>query len=133
MPLDWLDPSPFHLVTIAVIRYNATDRANYKGPIFINPGGPGGSGIWFVKHLAPYYQSVVGKNHVSHSTFSLQTMYLAATLTSRQDIISFDPRGVGATTPSISCWNSSSSTSSLLWDILAPPVLDAHPGVLYDA
>ncbi|KAE9378684.1 alpha/beta-hydrolase [Stipitochalara longipes BDJ] len=112
VPLDWLDPSPSHLVTIAMIRYNATDRTNYKGPIFINPGGPGGSGIWFVKHLAPYYQSVVGKNH---------------------DIISFDPRGVGATTPSISCWNSSFSTSSLLWDIQSPPVLDAHPAVIYDA
>jgi hypothetical protein len=66
VPLDWLDPSPSHLVTIAIIRYNATDKTNYKGSIFINPGGPGGSGIWFIKHLAPYYQSVVGKNQVSH-------------------------------------------------------------------
>jgi hypothetical protein len=66
VPLDWLDPSPSRLVTIAIIRYNATDKTNYKGPIFINPGGPGGSGIWFIKHLAPYYQSVVGSNHVSH-------------------------------------------------------------------
>jgi hypothetical protein len=65
VPLDWLNPAPSPLATIAIIRYNATDRSNYKGPIFINPGGPGGSGIWFVKHLAPYYQSVVGKNHVS--------------------------------------------------------------------
>jgi hypothetical protein len=66
VPLDWLDPSPSHLVTIAIIRYNATDKTNYKGSIFINPGRPGGSGIWFIKHLAPYYQSVVGKNQVSH-------------------------------------------------------------------
>ncbi|KAH7417696.1 TAP-like protein-domain-containing protein [Cadophora sp. MPI-SDFR-AT-0126] len=112
-PLDWLDPSNPRRATIAIIRYNATDRENYNGPVFINPGGPGGSGAWFVKRLGPYYQHVVGTNH---------------------DIISFDPRGVGATTPQISCWNASSAkTSSLLWDLQEPPVLDAHPGAIYDS
>ncbi|PVH82334.1 alpha/beta-hydrolase [Cadophora sp. DSE1049] len=113
LPLDWLDPSDPRRATLAIIRYNATDIANYNGPVFINPGGPGGSGAWFVKRLGPYYQFVVGKNH---------------------DIISFDPRGVGASTPQISCWNASSaSTSSLLWDLQEPPVLDAHPGTIYDS
>ncbi|KAH7361055.1 prolyl aminopeptidase-like protein [Rhexocercosporidium sp. MPI-PUGE-AT-0058] len=113
VPLDWQDPTDLRRATIAIIRYNATDQTNYNGPVFINPGGPGGSGVWFVKRLAPYYQLVVGKNH---------------------DIISFDPRGVGATSPQISCWNASSaSTSSLLWDLQEPPVLDAHPGTIYDS
>ncbi|KAI9050222.1 hypothetical protein LZ554_006361 [Drepanopeziza brunnea f. sp. 'monogermtubi'] len=115
VPLDWLDPSDPRRATIAIIRYNATDLTSYAGPVFINPGGPGGSGVWFLRHLAPYYQSVVGKNH---------------------DIVSFDPRGVGFTTPQVSCWNtsaSSPSSSPYLWDLLEPPVLDAHPGVIYDA
>ncbi|KAK0100486.1 hypothetical protein ONS95_008435 [Cadophora gregata] len=113
VPLDWLDPSDPRRATIAIVRLNATERANYKGPVFINPGGPGGSGAWFVKRLGPYYQYVVGRNH---------------------DIISFDPRGVGATTPHLSCWNASTSrTSSLLWDLQEPPVLDAHPGTIYDS
>ncbi|CZR68039.1 uncharacterized protein PAC_17938 [Phialocephala subalpina] len=113
VPLDWLDESDPRRATIAIIRYNATDRSDYKGPVFINPGGPGGSGIWFVKHLAPYYQSVVGRNH---------------------DIISFDPRGIGITTPTIDCWNSTlGSTSALLWDMQDPPNVDAHPGSVYDA
>ncbi|KAL2075023.1 hypothetical protein VTL71DRAFT_8803 [Oculimacula yallundae] len=113
VPLDWLDPSDPRRATIAIIRYNATDRDNYKGPVFINPGGPGGSGVWFVKHLAPYYQLIVGRNH---------------------DIISFDPRGVGATTPQISCWDSSiARSSSRLWNLQEPPVLDAHPGIIYDS
>ncbi|KAF8851821.1 hypothetical protein BDZ45DRAFT_750218 [Acephala macrosclerotiorum] len=113
VPLDWLDETDPRRATIAIIRYNATDRSDYKGPVFINPGGPGGSGIWFVKHLAPYYQSVVGRNH---------------------DIISFDPRGIGITTPIIDCWNSTlGSTSALLWDTQDPPNVDAHPGSVYDA
>jgi hypothetical protein len=66
VPLDWLDLSLSQLVTIAIIRYNATDRTNYQRPIIINPGGPGGSGIWFIKHLAPYYQYIVGKNYLIH-------------------------------------------------------------------
>lgn len=37
-PLDWLDPSDELRASIAVIRYNATDKKNYKGPVFINPG-----------------------------------------------------------------------------------------------
>ncbi|KAG9239741.1 TAP-like protein-domain-containing protein, partial [Amylocarpus encephaloides] len=110
VPLDYLDPSEELRASIAVIRFNATDRANYKGSIFINPGGPGGSGVWFVKHFATYYQSVVGKNY---------------------DIISFDPRGVGFSTPKITCFPT--PQSSLMWDLLSLPVLDAHPGILNDA
>ncbi|KAE8441236.1 hypothetical protein EG329_005600 [Mollisiaceae sp. DMI_Dod_QoI] len=113
LPLDWLDESDPRRATIAIIRYSATDRTDYKGPVFINPGGPGGSGVWYVKHLAPYYQSVVGRNH---------------------DIISFDPRGIGATVPNIDCWNSTvGSTSAFLWDMQDPPNVDAHPGSVYDA
>ncbi|TVY41362.1 Tripeptidyl aminopeptidase [Lachnellula subtilissima] len=110
VPLDWLDPSEKRRAAIAILRFNATDTKDYKGPVFINPGGPGGSGIWFVKHLGPYYQSVVGKNH---------------------DIISFDPRGVGASTPRISCWED--MQDSKIWNFKDVDVLDAHPGSLYDA
>lgn len=38
VPLDWLDPSDELRASIAVIRLNATDMENYKGPVFINPG-----------------------------------------------------------------------------------------------
>ncbi|EHK96234.1 putative Tripeptidyl aminopeptidase [Glarea lozoyensis 74030] len=110
VPLDWVEPSDKLRASIAVIRLNATIRGDeYKGAVFINPGGPGGSGIWFIKHFSPYYQTVVGKNY---------------------DIISFDPRGVGFTAPHISCLTPS---SSLLWSLLTPPVLDAHAGILHDA
>ncbi|KAH8663412.1 TAP-like protein-domain-containing protein [Tricladium varicosporioides] len=110
VPLDWLEPSEEHRASIAVIRYNATDKTDYKGSVFINPGGPGGSGVWFMTKLAKHYQTVVGKNY---------------------DIISFDPRGVGYSTPHITCF--STPQSSLIWDLLTPPVLDAHPGTISDA
>jgi hypothetical protein len=38
VPLDWLDPSDDLRASIAIIRLNATDRKDYKGPVFINPG-----------------------------------------------------------------------------------------------
>ncbi|KAH8587687.1 TAP-like protein-domain-containing protein [Bisporella sp. PMI_857] len=110
VPLDWIDPSDELRASIAIIRYNATDRENYRGPVFINPGGPGGSGVWFVKRLAPYYQMVVGKNH---------------------DIISFDPRGVGISTPRIDCWES--DENARIWEMKDVEVIDAHQGTLYDA
>ncbi|KAG4444338.1 hypothetical protein IFR05_000212 [Cadophora sp. M221] len=55
VPLDWLDPTDFRRATIAIIRYNATDRTNYNGPVFINPGGPGGSGACYA-HAAAFSQ-----------------------------------------------------------------------------
>lgn len=51
VPMDWLDPSdePGRRVAIAVIRLKATELDDYKGPLFFNPGGPGGSGVYALK------------------------------------------------------------------------------------
>ena len=38
---------------------------------------------------------------------------------------------VGQTTPRIDCWKS--SQSGRIWDLQGNPVLDAHPGIVYDA
>jgi pimeloyl-ACP methyl ester carboxylesterase len=76
VPLDWLDPSDELRAAIAVIRLPAANRNDYRGPIFTNPGGPGGSGIYQMKNRGRKIQAVVGKNY---------------------DIISFDPRGSKST------------------------------------
>ncbi|KAK0120000.1 hypothetical protein ONS95_011418 [Cadophora gregata] len=111
VPLDWQDPSDDLRASIAMIKLNATDRKDYKGSLFINPGGPGGSGVWYVKKLGEEYQTIAGKNH---------------------DIIGFDPRGVGLTRPVIDCWNGYRQNAEL-WALSRLPVIDAHPGMLYDA
>jgi pimeloyl-ACP methyl ester carboxylesterase len=53
-------------------------------PLLINPGGPGGSGTTFVMSGGKGIQQVVGLD---------------------QDIIGFDPRGIGASTPKADCFS----------------------------
>ncbi|KAI0105366.1 alpha/beta-hydrolase [Hypoxylon sp. NC0597] len=112
LPMDWLEPSddPHERVILAVIRLRATELDDYKGPIFFNPGGPGGSGIYALIDRGGLLQSIAGKNH---------------------DIISFDPRGIGASIPRVDCWGS--EEKSRLWALQDVGVVDAHPGVVFDA
>ncbi|KAK1829949.1 hypothetical protein QBC39DRAFT_412302 [Podospora conica] len=114
VPLDWLDPSDDHRVALAVIRLRASTRnetAPRRGPIIFNPGGPGGSGIWALRDHGRDLQAIVGDDY---------------------DIVSFDPRGVGASTPRIDCWGGR-ATDRALWELQEVGVVDAHPGVLNDA
>ncbi|KAK0754340.1 TAP-like protein-domain-containing protein [Schizothecium vesticola] len=113
VPLDWLAPSDDHRVTLAVIRLRAStpDKAAHRGPIIFNPGGPGGSGIWALRDHGRDLQAIVGEDY---------------------DIVSFDPRGVGASTPRIDCWRGRAADRAL-WELQEVGVVDAHPGVLNDA
>ncbi|KAI6345143.1 hypothetical protein MCOR25_011055 [Pyricularia grisea] len=108
VPMDWQNPSSDRVV-IAVIRLNATSHADYRGPVFFNPGGPGGSGIWSMLDHGELVQKVVGNNH---------------------DIITFDPRGVGASTPLINCWPTDQQRT--FWSLTDVGVSDSHPGMIYD-
>ncbi|RXG48374.1 hypothetical protein VDGE_07674 [Verticillium dahliae] len=53
--------SPY--VTLAVIRLPAEDKENYKGPLFVNPGGPGGSGVDLVRQGGSFIAEMLGANH----------------------------------------------------------------------
>ncbi|KFY37283.1 hypothetical protein V494_04825 [Pseudogymnoascus sp. VKM F-4513 (FW-928)] len=110
VPLDWLDPSDSTRAIIAIIRLRATDVDDYRGPVFFNPGGPGGSGVAAMRDRGKHLQEIIGTNH---------------------DLISFDPRGVGASTPEVRCWPTDQSAK--IWQLLDVVAVDAHPGVLYDA
>jgi len=110
LPMDWIDPTEDERVILAVIRLRATETGdNYRGPVIFNPGGPGGSGVYAMKDRGAHLQSIIGRNH---------------------DLISFDPRGIGASLPRIRCWDR--PEQSRLWELQDVGVVDAHPGVVYD-
>lgn len=80
VPLDYDDPAGDE-ASIAVVRIPA--RGEAVAPLVTNPGGPGGTGIM---------------------TAALMTLSLPdSEITERFDIVGFDPRGVGASVPAVSC------------------------------
>ncbi|KAK0457513.1 TAP-like protein-domain-containing protein [Desarmillaria tabescens] len=77
VPIDYSNEAG-DKAAIAVIKLPAQSQTDYKGAVLMNPGGPGGSGVADVVYAGPLFASVIG------------TQY---------DLISFDPRGVGNSTP----------------------------------
>lgn len=78
VPLDYRDPNGPQ-ISIAMVKQPATDPAHRIGSIFLNPGGPGASGIDFLLGAGG----------------DLFTPQVRA----RFDLIGFDPRGILASTP----------------------------------
>ena len=66
-------------ISLALIRLPAGDPARRIGSIFINPGGPGGSGVDFVRAAGPILYS--------------------DEVRARFDLVGFDPRGIIGSTP----------------------------------
>jgi pimeloyl-ACP methyl ester carboxylesterase len=82
VPLDHDDPRGSQ-ASIALSRIRATAPASrYQGPMLVNPGGPGASGL-----TMPAY--MVGA--------------LPESIASSYDWIGFDPRGVGRSRPAVRC------------------------------
>jgi len=79
VPLDYSQPDG-QTIEIAMKKHVATGSI-HRGSLFINPGGPGGSGVQYVEAAA------------ETGFAGVQGSY---------DIIGFDPRGVGSSTP-ITC------------------------------
>ena len=75
VPLDYSRPDG-HQISLALIRKPVTDPSRRIGSLLMNPGGPGGSGVRFLRGFASYLQN----------------------LNTRFDLVSWDPRGVGAST-----------------------------------
>jgi pimeloyl-ACP methyl ester carboxylesterase len=80
-PLDWEAPSDGE-IELALVR--APARGDRIGSLLVNPGGPGGSGYDFIAESVEY---AVGPE-----------------LQQRYDIVGFDPRGVGRSTP-VQCYD----------------------------
>ncbi|MGI8661695.1 MAG: alpha/beta hydrolase [Acidimicrobiales bacterium] len=73
VPLDYAKPAG-EVLSLALARLPARDPDKRIGSLLVNPGGPGGSGIDFIKGGIAFGNDVLD----------------------RFDIVGFDPRGVGA-------------------------------------
>ncbi|WP_424211917.1 alpha/beta hydrolase [Streptomyces sp. BI20] len=76
VPLDYAEPEG-RTIPIALIRAEARKKAERLGSLVFNFGGPGGSGVTTLPGAAKEYD----------------------TLRERWDLVSFDPRGVGRSSP----------------------------------
>ena len=81
VPRDYGRPRGRH-IKLALARLPALNPAERIGSLFINPGGPGGSGVDFLR---------------DNGQGSL------APLNARFDLVAWDPRGVGASAGAIDC------------------------------
>ena len=84
VPLDYDNPQG-QTITVALKKLPSTSSSP-RGSVFLNPGGPGGSGISLIESQAELYKS----GDLSE-------------VLANYDVIGFDPRGVGQSTP-ITCW-----------------------------
>ena len=84
VPLDYDNPQG-QTITVALKKLSSTSSSP-RGSVFLNPGGPGGSGISTIESQAELYKS----GDLSE-------------VLANYDVIGFDPRGVGQSTP-ITCW-----------------------------
>ena len=81
VPLDYAKPkgATVHLA-VSMVRHTVPD-SQYQGIMLVNPGGPGGSGL----------------------TLSILGQFVPNGVGNAYDWIGFDPRGVGSSTPALSC------------------------------
>jgi pimeloyl-ACP methyl ester carboxylesterase len=91
VPTDYFNPSA-GAMQIAVIRKLATGTA--QGSLILNPGGPGGSGIEYVTYV---------------------DYVVSDTLRENFDIVGFDPRGVGQSSP-VECLNDAQTEEYIAMD-----------------
>jgi len=77
VPLDYSRPDG-KKIDVAISRIKASSPAERRGVLLLNPGGPGGSGLDLPESL----RTAIPKS-----------------VTKKYDLIGFDPRGVGASSP----------------------------------
>lgn len=77
VPLDYARPRG-ERIELTVVRRPAEDPSTSLGPLVLNPGGPGLSGVAFMREA---------------------TLLMPAEILRRFDLVTFDPRGVGRSTP----------------------------------
>ncbi|HSX02229.1 MAG TPA: alpha/beta hydrolase [Candidatus Saccharimonadia bacterium] len=98
VPLNYQDPRGTH-IEVAVSRIAAANPTKRRGVLLVNPGGPGGSGLDLPRELSLLMDSAVLDAY---------------------DIVGFDPRGVGQSTP-LTCGLTALQANQAL-----PPLMQDH-------
>ncbi|MFS8096683.1 alpha/beta hydrolase [Lentzea alba] len=109
VPLDYDNPRGA-TTTVALARKPASDQARKIGSLFLNPGGPGGSGVDFAFGWGDR---------------------LNTNLQGRFDIVGFDPRGVGRSDP-LHCFASEEDLNKFFEGVPAFPYQSAQERPFYD-
>jgi pimeloyl-ACP methyl ester carboxylesterase len=91
LPLDYDEPNGAK-TKVSLLRRPARDQAHRIGSLFLNPGGPGGSGIAWANY-APHY--------------------LSPALLDRFDVVGVDPRGVNLS-EQVKCFTSTAQQTQAL-------------------
>ncbi|QRV81714.1 Abhydrolase domain-containing protein [Ceratobasidium sp. AG-Ba] len=97
VPLDYHNATAGK-ASLAVARYPATKQPK-RGTLFLNPGGPGGSGVEMV--------------------LSADAESISKTAGGYYDIVSWDPRGVGKTYPRADCF-ATGTEEAAFWEGTIP-------------
>jgi pimeloyl-ACP methyl ester carboxylesterase len=94
VPLDYAHPNG-QMISVAVIRIHDTEQTKRVGSLLVNPGGPGASGIFLAISLA----RDVSNDVLDHF-----------------DVVGFDPRGVGLSSP-VRCTTNAQEDALLALDV----------------
>ncbi|WP_430592292.1 alpha/beta hydrolase [Humidisolicoccus flavus] len=93
-PMDWFNPDDHEPITVSMV-IRPADGERY-GALLYNPGGPGGSGFEYISQYAEYL--------------------IPADVLEHYDVVGFDPRGVGESSP-VSCYDDPEYFKDWLYDI----------------
>jgi pimeloyl-ACP methyl ester carboxylesterase len=107
VPLEWSNPSGPQ-IALAIVRHLASKPKIRMGALFFNPGGPGVSGVSTVREAGDELD-----------TFG----------DGRFDVVSWDPRGTGASTH-VRCFANLKSVAKFWGDLGVPTTASASPAYL---
>jgi pimeloyl-ACP methyl ester carboxylesterase len=98
VPLDYDRPKG-RQISLALARHPASDPSHRIGSLFINPGGPGGSGVDVILQAGQFLYS--------------------DEVRARFDLVGFDPRGIIRSTP-LRCYDTLDEALADAWPIAFP-------------
>ncbi|KAK4056851.1 hypothetical protein OIO90_002101 [Microbotryomycetes sp. JL221] len=90
---------------VALVKFPATSKSRL-GSLYINPGGPGGQGTLLAYAVGPTLSRVLNGTY---------------------DIVGFDPRGIGFSSPRVECFESAKAFAEFKANTLLERGFEVHP------